>query len=321
MSWIKVEAFFPEPPLDWSPYIEIFREHGIENTIEEDSSLSGCLVEVKGSAEVIGQLKADLLAAGAGEVRTGPLEEVNWEEAWKQFFKPRRVGTCFMVVPSWESYETSPGDILLLLDPGQAFGTGDHPTTRMCLELLEELDLDGIRVADVGCGSGILAIAAAKLGARVRAFDIDPIAVEVAKENAERNGVEFPVICGDGLTESLPTIGHVPQDETPLEPPSRSGGEVRELANRERGLLGPSTQESPDYDLVISNIISATLIRLSHQVSRAVTPGGGWIVSGIIEDNWPEVRKSAEAANFILATEKHEDGWVAARFHKLTVSD
>jgi len=307
MSWIEVEATFPHALDDLSPAIELYRAHGIENTLQQgDEMLVGCIVDVAGSEAVVAELKKALEEIGA-QVETRALPETNWEEAWKQFFHPRRVGDHWVVRPTWEEFEAGPADRVIVLDPGQAFGTGDHPTTRMCLELMEPLDLKGRPVADVGCGSGILAVGACMMGADpVEAVDIDPIAVEVAKENAARNGVTFLALAGDGLSAfrgEEASLEGVPQDETPLQglstDPARPSGKL--------------------YDLILSNIISATLVRIAADIALAVAPGGAWIVSGIIESNWPDVREVAGKVGFLLMDERHEDGWVAARFSRSTV--
>ena len=254
MSWIEVRATYSPVPEDWSPIIEIFRDHGIENTIEEKNTLSGCYVDVDGTPNQIEKLKVALLESGAQSVTDGPLVEVDWETAWKQFFKPRRIGNSFVVRPTWEAFESTPTDHVIVLDPGQAFGTGDHPTTRMCLELIEKYVTPDLQVLDLGCGSGILGIGAKMLGAkRVLGVDIDPIAVEVTRENAELNNVEIEATVGDVL-EIRPEEG---------------------------------------WDLVLSNIISATLIHLAPDAAFSLKSGGFWIVSGIIPQNWNDVQKSA----------------------------
>jgi ribosomal protein L11 methyltransferase len=307
MSWILIRADFDPCPLDLSPFVEIFREFGVENTLEDANGLQGCLVALPGTEHLPQELRAALLNGGAAAVSVSPYVEQDWETTWRQFFRPRRVGSHFLVVPTWEVQEPQEGDLVLLLDPGQAFGTGDHPTTRMCLELLEDLPLVGKRLADVGCGSGILAIGASKLGASVLAVDIDPVALEVTRENAERNGAPLDLYCGDGLNrlDSIPSqveLKAVPQDDSPL------SDDTAEVAS--------PLPEGSQFDVVVSNIISATLIRLGRQLTEALEPGGHWIVSGIIEQNWPEVKAAALAMNMVLVRNLVEDGWVAATFIK-----
>ncbi|MEZ0324377.1 MAG: 50S ribosomal protein L11 methyltransferase [Fimbriimonas sp.] len=289
MSWIEVRAEFPASG-DLSPFIEIFREYGIENTLEEGNTLTGALPNVEAALKQFEALKVSLEAAGAKSVVANELKEENWEENWKQFFKPRRVGERFVVRPTWETFDSGSDDIEIVLDPGQAFGTGDHPTTRLCLQLLEKADLKDARVADVGCGSGILSVAACKLGAaEVIANDIEPVAVEVAQQNAELNGVQFLALVGEGISPALdPTQG-------------RTDG-------------APPLPTDTGFDVVVSNIISAILIRLARDIWHAIVPGGRWIVSGIIDQNWPDVLLAAESAGFSLNEKLEEDGWVAAMF-------
>jgi len=142
--------------------------------------------------------------AGAGtDITLHYVEEADWATAWKAFYKPFRVGRCLLVTPPWEHPELASDDIPLVIDPGMAFGTGSHPTTQLCLAALEDFVQPGHSVADIGTGSGILAIAAAKLGASpVAANDNDPLAVRIARENAAANGVSVLV------TDALPTGQH-----------------------------------------------------------------------------------------------------------------
>ena len=187
-----------------------------------------------------------------------------------------------MIQPSWEAAIQNPkskiqnSDVIITLDPGQAFGTGDHQTTRLCLELLEQAEPRGKTVADIGCGSGVLAIAAAKLGAaNVIATDIDEQSVEITRENVKLNDVQINAQLAAGFDAI---------------------DEPREIA--------------------LSNIISATLIRLAPHAARVVKSRGKWIVSGIIEQNWPDVLAAAEQAGFELEQKMKEDEWVGATFRR-----
>jgi ribosomal protein L11 methyltransferase len=277
MNWILIKAKQTPAPADWSPIINTFRDYGIENTLEEANCITGCYVDVDGVRTQIESLRAALLALGVDDVIDEPFVEVDWENEWKKFFKPRRVGSHFVVRPTWESFDALPGDKVIVLDPGQAFGTGDHPTTRMCLEYLEMQVAPSNSVLDLGCGSGILAVGAKMVGAgETLAIDIDPIAVEVTKENITRNNVEVKTAVGD----------------------------VLELQLESR------------WDIVVSNIISATLINLAPDAAYALRPGGKWIVSGIITQNWSDVKKAAEKSGFTYIEHREEDGWNAGVFEK-----
>ena len=277
MNWILIKAHQSPAPADWSPVIEVFRDFGIENTLEERGAIVGCYVDVDGVQDQIVALKAALLAKGVSEVTDEPLVEVDWENEWKKFFKPRRVGQHFVVRPTWETFDAQTEDKIIILDPGQAFGTGDHPTTRNCLGFLEKYVEPGLDVLDLGCGSGILAVGAKLLEAgEVCAIDIDPISIEVAKENFERNQVDVLTAVGDVL----------------------------------------SLKFEAEWDIVVSNIISATLINLAPDATYALRSGGKWIVSGIITQNWADVKTAAQKQGLEYVEHVEEDGWVAGVFSK-----
>lgn len=275
-GWLQVSAVFEATPEDWSPYIDAFDRFGCPGSLIEDNPprLIGYLTEVAGVEAQSEALSAELKRLGADRIEHLRVEDEDWTELWKIHFKPRRIGKRLVIRPTWEEFAAGPDDVVIVLDPGQAFGTGDHPTTRLCLELLEAEDLTGQSVADIGCGSGILAIAAVKLGAAaVVASDLDPLAVAVTRENMVRNGVEFPAEVAEGFS-----------------------------------IL------SEPADFIVSNIISATLIRLAPDAAKWVRPGGKWVVSGIYATNWPDVRAAAERQGFQLVNECREDDWVAATF-------
>jgi ribosomal protein L11 methyltransferase len=211
-----------------------------------------------------------------GELTTRLVHEADWAEAWKAYFPVLRVGRRIVIRPTWRRHRRSPDDVVLALDPGMAFGTGLHPTTRLCLAALERVadrgDLDRARVLDVGCGSGILAIAAAKLGAaEVRGVDTDPIAVEATVANAARNRLRRRISARHG---SLP-----------------SG-------------VGPS-------DLVLANLVAGVLVPLAPRICEELRPGGTVLASGIFVDRESDVRAAFAAAGLETVERSAEGEWVA----------
>jgi ribosomal protein L11 methyltransferase len=211
-----------------------------------------------------------------GELRTRLVHEADWAEAWKAYFPVLRVGRRLVIRPTWRRHRRQPDDVVLALDPGMAFGTGLHPTTRLCLAALESLSdrglVEGRRVLDVGCGSGILAIAALKLGASsVLGVDTDPIAVEATLANAGRNAV------------------------------------ARRLRVRQGSL--PSTD--PGFDVVLANLIAGILVPLAPSLRDELRPGGTLLASGIFVDREAEVRTAFEVAGLAVVGRSEEGDWVA----------
>ena len=202
------------------------------------------------------------------------LKEEDWATAWKAYFKPIRIGRHFLIKPSWEQVDLLADDILLELDPGMAFGTGTHPTTTLCLRTLEDLIKPGQTVFDLGTGSGILAIAAAKLGAEVEAVDLDSVAVKVAQENVDLNHV---------------------------------GDQVRVL----RGDLG--TVLKGQADVVIANIIADVILMLLPDLKRILRPEGEFLASGIIEHRADDVEVGLKEAGFEIVERVLDEGWILFR--------
>jgi ribosomal protein L11 methyltransferase len=219
---------------------------------------------------------ADAVILAVGDRAEVSLEPVDGDadlDRWREFARPWRAGGRLVVVPAWQSAPKWVGadDVVLSIDPGRAFGSGAHPTTRMCLSELERLVEPEAAVADVGCGSGVLAVAAAVQGAAlVAAIDIDPEAVRATAENAERNGVS----------------GVVAPSETPA-----------------------SQLEPGAYDLVVANIAAGTLVVLAPALVRAVADDGTVIVSGILEEQVPAVLAAFEVEGFVLGGTVADDDW------------
>ncbi len=207
--------------------------------------------------------------------RQGVREE-DWADSWKQYYKPIRTGRRLVIVPVWETYDPRPGEVIVLMDPGMAFGTGTHETTRLCAGLVEDAVTSGCTVLDVGCGSGILAIAAAKLGAgRCFACDIDPVAVRVAGENTELNRTPNVTCAVSDLLRQVP-------------------------------------KETGGYDVIVANIVADVILRLGPDVGAFLAPGGTFIVSGIISERAEEVRTALAGWGWRITEERYENGWYAA---------
>lgn len=215
------------------------------------------------------------------EPMTRTLLHKDWAEAWKEHFPVLHIGQHLVVAPTWREHTPAAGEVVLRLDPGMAFGTGLHATTRLCLVALEGLVQTGDRVLDVGTGSGILSIAAARLGASaVTAVDVDPICVQVATENAQLNGVAAQISASLG---SLDT-----------------GGAPRVPLVQETG-----------FDLVLANILAEVIIDMAGDFPRVLRRGGHLVVSGILAEKADAVAAALEDAGLDLQERLEETGWAA----------
>jgi ribosomal protein L11 methyltransferase len=218
-------------------------------------------------------------------LRITRLAEEDWAEAWKEHFFVQRIGARLVIKPSWREYEPLPADVVIELDPGMAFGTGLHPTTRGCLLACERYLQEGVAVLDVGAGSGILSIAAAKLGAAfVTALEIDQVALDVARKNVAANGLEARVRVLGGSLERL----------------TRDGEEGAEL---------PEGTGRRGFDVVLANIIASVIVELAEGLREAVAPGGLLVASGIIDEREPWVRDSLGATGLKLVETVADGDW------------
>ena len=218
--------------------------------------------------ERLTELKEMGLDLGEAKVEHEKMHEEDWANTWKQYYKPTKVGEKIVVKPIWEEYEAKDGELVVDLDPGMAFGTGTHETTRMCIQSLEKYVKEDSTVFDVGCGSGILAIAAAKLGAKLAVgVDLDPLAVESSIENVGYNKLKNIEILHGNLVEVI----------------------------------------DGKADIVVANILAEIICILTDDVKRVLKDGGVFITSGIIHDRVDMVCEKLEATGFEVM-EKNRDG-------------
>ncbi|MBV9792019.1 MAG: 50S ribosomal protein L11 methyltransferase [Chloroflexi bacterium] len=237
-----------------------------------------------------------------GELQVRQMEEEDWANAWKAHYPIRRIGERFVIVPSWLEYTAQPGDLILNLDPGMAFGTGLHPTTQLCLVLLERYVQPDARTLDLGCGSGILAIAAAKAGADpVLAIDNDPIAVQATEENVARNGVTALITTVEGSLGPGAQLGHWLGSDWAIK--------QRTANARPEGPV--AFEPDAEFDLIVANILANVHVLLAPYLERALKPGGLLVTSGIISDRETDVVAAFEAAGLQPIERLQEGDWVA----------
>jgi len=211
-----------------------------------------------------------------GELRTRAVDEQDWANAWKDYYHVTHIGKRLVIRPSWREYTPKDAEVVLTLDPGMAFGTGVHPTTRMCLEQVEQRVTPGMHVMDVGTGSGILALAAAKLGAStVYTIDNSSVAVESANANAAMNDLQEKITVVLGVLDEAEAERHADQ-----------------------------------YDLVLANIIAHIIGSIAPQLARVMAPTGLLVVSGIIEARRADAQGPLLAAGLELVEEVKTDDWL-----------
>lgn len=222
---------------------------------------------------------------GRLEAKTNEINEEDWANNWKQYFKPVKIGEKLLIKPSWEEYSADDDRIILEIDPASSFGTGQHHTTRLCLELLEKCISKGDKILDMGCGSGILSIGAILLGAAdAVAVDIEENAAKTALENAGKNNIpqeKYHTYFGNILTDE-------------------------KLADEIDG----------KYDVITANIVADVLIAMKDYFSRYLKDGGTLIISGIIEERADEVISAVKSAGFTQQAVNNKEGWTAVRFTK-----
>lgn len=242
----------------------------VKGYLPVNEELPAKMEELKNGIE---EILARLGEESPGAMKLTILQEEDWANSWKVYFKPLKLGNKVVIKPSWESYEAPEGEIVLEMDPGMAFGTGTHITTAMCAAFLEKYLQQCDLVYDVGTGTGILAMLAASTGAyAVLALDYDQVAVKVATENIWHNGL------------------------------------AKRITVKQNDLLSGIEGQA---DFIVANIIADIILKLLPQVKTHLRAGGYFLASGIIEERRPEVIQAAEATGFRLVEERIKDEWVA----------
>ena len=249
-------------------------DESILNADKTIASVSVYLPAERSVAECIAFLKerfadADLTDA---KLELVGVNEEDWANSWKAYYKPIKIGERLVIVPAWEKYTPAEGELIVRMDPGMAFGTGTHETTRLVIKLLEAYTKPGCRMLDVGTGSGILAICASKLGAgECRAYDIDPMAVRVANENIKDSGLQN-ITC-----------------------------EVSDLLRQ--------VDKSRPYDLICANIVADIIIRMTPDVGELMHKDTVLLASGIILERSQDVVECFEQHGFRIVERLEENGW------------
>ena len=295
---LGIDGFVIEDAQDFADFLkdtEIYWDYVDEElSKEKQEAETNVKIYVEDSpegAELLAQVDAGLAAIRARDAEgafgrcvteLASIRREDWENNWKQYFKPFAVGEKFIIKPSWETCDNLDGRIVLEIDPSSSFGTGTHNTTQLCICELERLVKPGDRLLDMGCGSGILSVAARLLGASdIGAADIDPNAVNIARENAEKNGFELTTYVGD-------VTGDAALDE-------QIGG---------------------GYDIIVANIVADVIMGMQEILKRKLKDDGTLIVSGIIAPRADEVQESLLGAGFVLRNRQQSGDWVAMTLTK-----
>lgn len=300
MKWIEAKVVFDHPDKDLAVDLisDVFYDFGLQGVVVEDPridpvegwpedvigrpvhyTVSGYFPKdgrIGNRCRILGEKLVHFKQQMGLVYRVSyrELDEEDWAHSWKAYFWPQKIGRNIVVKPTWRDYRAEAGEIVIELDPGMAFGTGTHPTTTMCVAMIETYLTKGNSFLDVGTGSGILLIAAAKLGAgKVCGIDNDQTAVAIAAGNLKLNGVkaqDMRVICGN-LVEVI----------------------------------------RKQYDIVAANILSHVILDLLGDIRRVLKPGGIFICSGIVDKNEDQVVASMKNTGFEILQISSKEGWVA----------
>ena len=288
---IGINGFVIEDAKDFCNFLEDteiywdYVEEELMSLKESETNITIYIPENSQGFEMLNQIKSQLSTIDNADGFYGRLfvecvnvKEEDWENNWKQYFKPFKVGEKFVIKPSWETYDEHTNRTILEIDPSSSFGTGTHETTKLCIETLENYVKKGDKVLDMGTGSGILSVASLLLGAKnIVALDIDQNSVKIAKENLEKNNLsDFTLYCGNVISDNE---------------------------------LEQKIWDS--YDVVVANIVADVIIGMKEILFKNVKDGGTLITSGIIKERYEEVQDALLATGFELVEFKEKNDWVA----------
>ena len=254
-----------------------------ESILNADKTVASVSVYLsgKGHADTVAELRSRFTELGIeASIEINGVNEEDWANSWKEYYKPLKIGKRIVIVPAWEKYDAAEGELAIKMDPGMAFGTGNHETTRLVIELLEKYVKGGERLLDVGTGSGILAICGARLGAGLcRAYDIDPVAVKVARENIKDSGL-LNITCDTS------------------------------------DLLRGVDKTDGGYDVICANIVADIIIRMIPDIGAYMNEGATILASGIIVERADDVISAFDAHGFYVEERIDENGWCALAVKK-----
>ena len=275
MKYIEARVFTDAHVIE--PLSSVMTELGFSEFVIDDipggTGITVYLENNRGGRESLEKIRSAVRALGEFRVEDTVVDDSAWKDRWKEFFKPVKVSGRIVIKPTWEKYKRKKDELVIEMDPGMAFGTGAHPTTAMCIKLMEHCEGQFKTVLDIGCGSGILSISAALLGAEtVLGVDNDPEAVEVAKANVAMNGLENRIQIKEGdLVKGV-------------------------------GLKA---------DIVVANLIPDLVLLLAEDIEENLVPGGFFISSGILTEKLETVKAGVKAAGFEIIDVLEEDEWCA----------